>query len=469
MNLEQINLDLIKQLAESGESQSLEFKKSTADLHGGCESLCGMLNAGEDACLIIGVHGERVVGQEVSDKTQQEIAHVLTDFSPDPGLRWKVLHLRDKLSVVVIQGHCNPEKPPYFFHGKAYLRSGTTTSALSRDRLEHFFWEQHRRVHSYDREEVSDANLDLVDPEWVMLAVRKGMTAQRVPASAGSSSLEEALDKFQLLKDGRLTNAALVLFGKPKVSLSYQTTLMMARFKGTKQGEFSDLKRFDGNALQAVDEGMLFLSRHIPVRARFGLHSLRRTDEPQVPTEVLREALVNVICHRDYESFGTSVHLAVYDDRIEIENRGGLLLGISVDDLKKPHRSVLRNPLVARTLYQSGYIEHWGQGTLKMTKLCIDAGLPEPEFSWDSFWFRTCLRTSMPAAQMTLDKKLARREQILEAIRSRGGLVTIKELETTFPDMSRRTLQRDLQFLEKEKFISESLQGPSTHWVISKK
>lgn len=86
-----MDLITLEKIAAAGESANIEFKKSTADLQGGCESLCGMLNAGLDALIIIGIAGTKLVGQEISDRTQQEIANHLKEFAPDPQIQFHLI------------------------------------------------------------------------------------------------------------------------------------------------------------------------------------------------------------------------------------------------------------------------------------------------------------------------------------------------------------------------------------------
>jgi len=457
----------LKKIARNGESANVEFKKSTADLTGACESLCGMLNAGEFAQIFIGISGEKLIGQEISDRTQQEIAKVIKEFSPDPQIHFSLIPVEGTRKIIRFEAKSNPEHLPYFFRGKAYLRIGTTTSLLSRDRLKIFFMEQHRRFHPYDGDLAVDHTLVDLDKEWIMRAVELGISANRLPVAARGTP-KEILTKFELIKDNRLTNAAVILFGKSGSQIPLQCTLMMARFKGTEKGEFLDHRQFVGNAFEILDEGMMFLSRHLPLRGRFEKNNIRRIDEPLIPTEALREALLNAVCHRDYEHPGSSIHLAIYDDRVEIVSTGGLLPGIQITDLTKPHHSVLRNRLIAQVFYYVGFIEKWGQGTLKIAKLCNDFNLPEPEFFAHPLWVGVVLR-----APITANKELkngldpqTRQKHILETLQFHKKLTT-KELRQILPAVSLRTIQRELAILKEKKIVDIDGAGtPHSAWTL---
>lgn len=99
-----------------------------------------------------------------------------------------------------------------------------------------------------------------------------------------------------------------------------------------------------------------------------------------MPPEVVREAIVNAVAHRDYTSSG-SVQVMLFADRLEVWNPGHLPPSLTLEMLRRPHGSVPGNPLLAESLYLAQYIERMGTGTGDMIARCREAGLPEPQFS----------------------------------------------------------------------------------------
>ncbi len=137
---------------------------------------------------------------------------------------------------------------------------------------------------------------------------------------------------------------------------------------------------------------------------------LQRIDEPAVPQLALREALINAFCHKDYNVSSTT-SLAIYDDRLELWNPGGLLPEIKVEQLKGPHNSYPRNELIADVFYKRGWIEKWGTGTTRMIEYCRANNTPGPEFTDSSngfsviFGFKETMNTgvsSEPTINLTL-------------------------------------------------------------------
>ena len=108
-----------------------------------------------------------------------------------------------------------------------------------------------------------------------------------------------------------------------------------------------------------------------------------REERLEVPVAALREALVNALAHRLYVRRGTSVSLAIYDDRVEIVNPGAFPRGLTAEELEKGNESEPRNPIIARVLYLRKMLESWGRGIRLMGEECTKAGLPKPRIESD--------------------------------------------------------------------------------------
>mgnify|MGYP006299650315 CR=1 FL=1 len=105
----------------------------------------------------------------------------------------------------------------------------------------------------------------------------------------------------------------------------------------------------------------------------------------EIPEEALREAILNAVMHRDYHFDNAWITVEIYKDRLEISDPGGLPPGITLNDLGK--KSVPRNKLIADLFHRIGEVEKAGTGINRIKKLISDAGLPEPTFETDSFFF----------------------------------------------------------------------------------
>jgi predicted HTH transcriptional regulator len=115
---------------------------------------------------------------------------------------------------------------------------------------------------------------------------------------------------------------------------------------------------------------------------------------------VIEEAIVNAVAHRDYGSTG-SVQVMLFADRLEIRNLGQLPPALTIEMLKHDHASYPRNPLIAETLYYAKYIEKMGTGIQDMVRLCMDYGLPAPEFTMKDGFVATIYRKQNMALEKT--------------------------------------------------------------------
>jgi len=122
---------------------------------------------------------------------------------------------------------------------------------------------------------------------------------------------------------------------------------------------------------------MRFVQKHMSRETVIG--PVRHADRWTMPLVALREAIVNAIVHADYAQSGAPIRVAVFDDRIEIENPGLLPLGLTIEDIQKGV-SKLRNRVIGRVFHELGLIEQWGSGIQRMTAACREAGLPTPVF-----------------------------------------------------------------------------------------
>ena len=123
--------------------------------------------------------------------------------------------------------------------------------------------------------------------------------------------------------------------------------LRCAVFGGTNSATIIDRHDFDGDLLELIEEAQKYLLKNIHIGMR--LRGLEREDVPEISIKVMREAIINAFCHRDYRE-PDYVQIAVFKDRVEIRNPSGLFAGLTIAELKAGNISKRRNPLVAELL-----------------------------------------------------------------------------------------------------------------------
>jgi ATP-dependent DNA helicase RecG len=191
----------------------------------------------------------------------------------------------------------------------------------------------------------------------------------------------DVLKRLFLIRDKKIVNSALLMFAEKPQEFFPVAIVKCAHFHGvTVMKPIPDFKQFDGSILEMAEQTINFILDKIAHSTGSRQDQILVDTEYEIPREIIAEAVINALAHRDYSSNG-SVQVSVFKDRIEIENPGHLPDEISLDDLKIPHASYAQNPLLAKCLFNVGAIEGYGTGTLEMTNIARSKGLPEPIFT----------------------------------------------------------------------------------------
>ncbi|WP_273888495.1 ATP-binding protein [Rubrobacter naiadicus] len=461
-----MNRKELEQIAQQGESETVEFKKSTAQVRRAMETLCGMLN-GHGGRVLFGITPQgQIVGQTVSDKTLREVADQLRRFEPPGTIAQTRIALGDGKEVLALEAQPDPTRRPYVFDGRPYQRVGPTTSVMPQETYHRLLAERPDSRTRWETLPAERFGLADLDQEEILRTVRLGIAAGRLPESTGND-VSDILHRLGLLKEGRLNNAAIVLFGTRFLPDYPQCQLRMARFGGVDKSEFLDQRQIEGHAFDLLDEAMLFLRRHLPVAGRIVPGLFEREDEPLFPLEALREALVNAFCHRDYTIAGGAVSLAIYDDRLEIWSDGTLPAGLSPADLKREHPSKPRNPLIAKVFYLRGVIERWGRGTQKIVELCVKAGHPEPEFGEQagSVWVRF-LPSGYIAPHRVAHDLTERQRELLQIIAHHGPIPLREIMQQMASPPASATVRDDLYHLKRLELVDSTGHGRGAVWRL---
>lgn len=218
-----------------------------------------------------------------------------------------------------------------------------------------------------------------------------------------NASPTELLTHLNLLANGQPVHAAVLLFGRQPQRFLISSELKAAHFHGTTVAKpIPSYQVFKGTVFELVDQAIDFVLARLSFTVGTRAASTQAPVAYEIPPEVIREAIVNAVAHRDYTSNG-SVQVMVFADRVEIWNPGSLPPSLSLAQLRQPHGSIPANPLLAEPLYLTQYIERLGTGTGDMIRRCREAGLSEPVFTLED-GFRICLRRPLPSSSDTTEE-----------------------------------------------------------------
>lgn len=210
-------------------------------------------------------------------------------------------------------------------------------------------------------------------------------------------------------------------------------TIKLAVFDGSKKTVFRDRKELTGSLLAQIEDAYAYIDQFNRTRAEF--QGLERIDRRDYPEEALREALLNAITHRDY-SFSGSTLISIFDDRIEFVTIGGLVRGLSVDDIMLGV-SQLRNQKLANVFYRLKLIEAYGTGILKIKESYVDC-VVKPQFEISDNAFKIILpninyandNKQVTAFEISKGTDKVDRQEILLHLAEKQGSIIRKDVET---------------------------------------
>ena len=306
---------------------------------------------------------------------------------------------------------------PYYLHGKGirpegvYVRQGASTvpatDAAILNMIKETSGDSYEAARSLDQRLTFNKAIDFFEKRKIEF----GRTQMRTLHLIGD--------------DDTYTNLAFLL--------SEQCTHMikLAVFEGSKKSVFKDRRELSGSLLEQMEEAFNYIDRYNRTRAEFS--GLDRLDMRDYPPEAIREALLNAIVHRDY-SFSGATLISIFEDRIEFVTIGGLVKGITLDDVKLGI-SVLRNQHLANIFYRLRLIEAYGTGILKINE-CYDDYDVKPLIETTGNAFKITLPntnfhaeeqksslTPKTSGSTSVTKKEERISTVLDLCRSKGSIV----------------------------------------------
>ena len=351
------------------ESQNIEWKSKWKDEY--LEWICGYANA-QGGKIYIGCDDDgKVVGLPNARKLLEDVPNKIRDAM---GIIVGVNLLeKDGLEYIEI------DVPSYPIgiscKGVYYYRSGSTRQVLTGPALEAFL--MRKRGATWDNLPLPAFSIADVDDRVVSkfksLAVKKG----RMETSLLEEPKEILLDKLHLKNGDYLTNAAMLLFSNDPERYQTGAYIKIGYFENDAELLYQD--EIHGSILEQVDKALDIIYLKY-MRAKIRYEGAQRIERYFVPEAALREALLNAICHKQYQS-GIPIQISVYEDRLYVANVGSLPEDWTLENLMQKHASKPYNPNIAHVFYLAGFIESWGRGVEKICQALKADNLPLPEYT----------------------------------------------------------------------------------------
>lgn len=361
----------------------------------------------QDDGTVIGVDDPDGVALQISNMVRDAIKPDLTMF-----LHYQTLN-EDGKEIVVIDIQQGTERP-YYIAKKGlrpegvYIRQGYSAVSATNTAI-------HQMIKETDGDHFEE-----------MRSLEQDLTFETVKNEFAERNILFGKSQMKTLgimtSDGVYTNLGLLL------SDQCVHTIRVAAFEGTTQQVFKDRKEFSGSLFRQMDEVYDYIDFHNQNHSTF--QKLRRIDQRDYPEAAVREALLNLLVHREY-SFSASSFISLYEDRIEFTSIGGLVHGVTLNDIMMGI-SVCRNAKLANVFYRLELIEAYGTGILKIQNSYAGTGkAPQIEVSDNAFKIiLPNLNAHIKSEKFDVDKKIddIQKKLIIELSKKQGTFAR-KDLE----------------------------------------
>jgi len=387
------------------ESQYIEVKAANVDCPKKLyDTLSSFSNQDNGGTILFGVDEANdfaVVGVYNAHELQKRVSEQCEQMEPVCRPLFTIADIEGKIIVSAEIPAIDFAERPSFYKGKgsvkgSYIRVGDRDSHMTG--YEVYRYESYRKQSRDDLRVLENSSIEQLNgkkvKEFLELAKAEKLNLTNV-------SDKEALKLLGITRSGGITLTGWILFNEYPQSEFPQFSIIAVVVPGIEMGDtngndvrFIDNKRFDGNLQMILDESEKFIIRNMRNNTIINDEG-KRADRYEYPVKAIREILLNAVMHRDYGKYSESipVTVAMFRDRIEITNPGGLYGRTSIDDLGNA-RTEIRNITLVNVLEIMRIAENRHSGIPTIRREMENSDLPSPIFEDDRGEFKVTLKNS---------------------------------------------------------------------------
>ena len=416
------------------------------------KAVSSFANGNDNGYIIFGIEDEtkKIVGVKDVKKSYEEIAErIKTRIDPSivPVMDIVNIEGKDIIIVKVIPG----QNTPYYYVNKgtrtAYIRKGDQdceTNSIELNELilrgKNIGWD----------EQLTDNNYK----DFTFNSLKKYFKEIK-----GFEIDKNSLESFELIKDDKLTNAALLYSDQNPVVGSF---IACVRWNGLEKISAKDDIEYYGSILNQIDNAMEFVKKHMS-NGWVKEGELARKTIPEYDLNSIREALINAEAHRQYLMRGTNIEVDFYDDRIEIVSFGGLDYGRTIEEVLNIPASKRRNPLICDIFSRLDFMERRGSGIRKMQEAYEnDEKKPKFEIIYDAFvvtfYSRLYKNAGIKEENVGINEKNAGiKEENVGINEKNAGVNEIKKIKEKYPKLNKTKIKILEIIIEDDKITQEEI------------
>lgn len=438
-----LNIPLI---LKEGEGQKVEFKEKLSALS---SEMVAFANA-NGGHIYLGLTDQgNIKPLTFTNKLKSQLTDIARNC--DPSLHIKIL--KDESGVIMIDVPEGNDKPYRCSEG-FFLRIGPNSQKLKRDEIVRLI--HHAGKVRFDELIHSDFRFpeDFDMSEWENFRTLAGypstMRTEDALVNIGVASLQE--------KKVLLTHAAILFFAKDPQRFFPEAKVSCLKYRGESRYDILDRREFKGTILQQLGETLSFFQRYNAQQIKI-TGAPRHEEWEDYPTVAIREAVINALIHRDYFYDSSHIYLHLYDYHLELDNPGGLIQGLNLEDLG--NKAARRNRMLADLMQRAGFIENAGTGITRMKEALQKNNNPPAEIVATNFF---SLKLTARPSQLT-NNDLTDRQRKLYAFISEQGIVS-KTICQHFLNIGSDTTLNELKTLLSKGLIQTKGKGKSTCYFL---
>ena len=388
----------------SPENQFLERKSARIQPLDILKHLVAFANA-EGGQLVIGVEDNgTITGFNYEKATNiDEFRHIfLTELRETPiNPKFDTLEVKNDKNIddkiLVISVEVSSDRVIKSYNGKVYLRQNDKSIELNFEQILQLQYDRGQRY--FEDEIVQSSNLNDLDDELI--------NNYKDIMKITELSNEDVLKARNLIVDGRLTNAGILLFGKNPSKFLPQARLRVIKYSGMSQKVGTDIniikeKIFDGAIPNIIKDAREFINTQLREFQYLDKDGKFKT-MPEYPEFAWFEGIVNALTHRNYSIRGEHIKVLIFDDRMEILSPGLLPNIVTIENILNQRYS--RNPRIARTLSEFGWVKEMNEGVKRIYSEMEKLFLKKPKYSEPNMNVLLILENNILNRSMrTLDK-----------------------------------------------------------------
>ncbi|WP_177162364.1 ATP-binding protein [uncultured Fusobacterium sp.] len=441
------------------EKQNIEWKETWKEDY--LKWICGFANA-QGGKIYIGKNDDgTVTGIINAKKLLEDIPNKVRDvlgIIVDVNLYSE--ENKDYLEIVTL-----PSSYPVNYKGEYHYRSGSTKQLLKGTALTQFLFE--KTGITWDSIPLDNLSTDDFWRDSFDIFRKQAILSKRMDEKDLNMTNEQLLDSLGLIKDGKILRAGMMLFHQNPEKWINGSYIKIGYFE--RDSEISYMDEIHGSLISQADKVIdLIFTKYL--KADISYEGVTRVETYPFPKAAIREAVYNAIVHKNYAT-QIPIQISIYKDKLYISNDCILPSGWTVETLMGKHRSKPFNPNIANGFFRAGFIETWGRGIEKICEACKNYGTTLPEYTVypEDIMIRfEALNTDTNTDTNTdmntdIDFKV---EKLLEYLKL-NPRVTQKGLAEYF-NVTKRTIERNMNILKKEKLIERVGNNRSGYWKILK-